>query len=151
MTGDAAFDARVRGAIVASIRDRGVIPTIAAAAAALQAPVADVDASFGRMAAAHEFIPRRGSNEIHAYDPFCAEATEFRVRSAGREWWAICGWDALGIPSALGEPGVIESSCPDCGSPLSIEVQGGIARAKEQIVLLVGVRAREFWKDIYFT
>jgi hypothetical protein len=101
----------------------------------------------------HVFIPRAGSHEIHAYNPFCAVATDFRVRAGGRDWWAICGWDALGVPPALGVHGEVMTDCGDqCGERLRITVgRGGDAYADDGAVLHVGVPARAFWEDIYFT
>jgi hypothetical protein len=149
---DAAFDGRVREAIATSIRRRGAVPTIAQVASDLGQDGSSVRASFDRMVAAHVFIPKRGSSEIYAYNPFCAERTDFRVWSDGREWWAICGWDALGIPAALGVAGTVESSCADCGERVIIHVdRDGTPSSSGGAVLHVGVRAVDFWKDIYFT
>ena len=149
---DEQFDRDVRKAIAESIRRRGVIPTIARVAADIESDEAAVKASFDRMSAAHVFIARPGSSEIYAYDPFCAERTEFRVRADGRAWWAICGWDALGIPPALGVAGTIETACADCGERVVVDIdRDGIATSASGAFLHVGVRAKEFWKDIYFT
>jgi len=152
MTDDAVFDGLVRQAIAASIRRRGVVPTIAQIASDMGAAPAAVDASFARMIAAHVFIPKRESREIYSYNPFCAEPTDFRVRSDGREWWALCGWDALGIPAALGAAGTVETSCADCGDRIVIDVdRDGTAVSNGGAVLNIGVRALDFWTDIYFT
>src|SRR5579859_2195619 len=87
------FDREVRAAIARLIRERGAVPTIGDVAGALRAELAAVDASFARMADAHVFIARKDSHEIYAYNPFCAEPSDFRVRADGRDWWGICGWD----------------------------------------------------------
>jgi hypothetical protein len=111
-----------------------------------------IDASFARLAEGRVFIARKGSHEIYAYNPFCADRTDFRVRSGGREWWAICGWDALGIAPALGTTGTVDAPCGDCREPIHIDVgPAGDATSPSGAVLQVGVPAREFWKDIYFT
>ena len=161
-----AFDLRVREAIVASIRGRGTVPTIAQTAADMGTEEPLVRASFDRMIAAHVFIPKRDSSEILSYNPFSVEKSDFRVRSGGREWWALCGWDALGIPAALGVAGRIESFCADCSEPIVIDVDRdgtpsanggapssrvGTPSSSSGIVMHVGVRALDFWKDIYFT
>jgi len=152
MNDDAAFDVDVREAIASAIRSRGAVPTIADVARDLSTDEAPVRASFDRMIATHVFIPKRGSSEILSYNPFCSEATDFRVRCMGREWFALCGWDALGIPAALGAGGRIVSSCADCGESIVIDVdRDGTATAAAGAVLNVGVRARAFWDDIYFT
>ncbi len=149
---DEAFDGRAREAIAASIRSRGLVPTIAQIASAMRADESSVRASFDRMIAAHVFIGRRDSSEILSYNPFSADKTDFRVRSGGREWWALCGWDALGIPAALGVAGRVESFCTDCGEPIVIDVdRDGTPSSNGLVVLHVGVRAVDFWKDIHFT
>ena len=104
MTEDVDFDRDVRNAIARSIREHGVIPTMHGVAVDLGREASDVDASFARMIAGHVFIPRDGSHEIQTYNPFCADPTTFRVAVGGRDWSAICGWDALGIPPLPGCP-----------------------------------------------
>jgi hypothetical protein len=149
---DAEDDREVRIAIARSIKTRGKIPTIAAVAADMGKDIASVEASFARMIEDHVFIPRKDSHEIYAYDPFCVGPTDFFVTAAGRVWFGICAWDAFGIPAALGEPGVIETHCADCGEPLVVEVDAdGGTDVQTWTVMQIGVRAIEFWKDIYFT
>jgi len=147
----ARLDSDVRAAIARSIHERGVIPTIAEIATVLHADAAVAEASIDRMAEAHVFIPRRGSHEIYAYNPFCTEPTDFSVHAAGRDWSAICGWDALGIPAALGTTGTVRTRCGDgCGEAITIEVGiGGIATG--EAVFHSGVPSRQSWEDIYFT
>jgi hypothetical protein len=149
---EAERDREVRIAIARSIKTKGRIPTIAAVANDLGQDVATVDASFARMIEGRVFIPKRGSNEIYAYNPFCAERTDYFVTAAGRIWFAICAWDALGIPAALGQDGVVETHCADCDESLVVEVDAnGATEVQTWTVMQVGVPAREFWKDIYFT
>jgi hypothetical protein len=149
---DADFDREVRIAIARSIKTRGKVPTIAAVAAELGKDIETVDASFARMIEGHVFIARRDSHEIFTYNPFCAEPTDFFVTAAGRVWFGICAWDALGIPAALGEAGVVETHCPDCDESLVVEVDAdGGTELQTWTVMQVGVPARDFWKDIYFT
>ena len=123
------FDHDLRAVIARSIREQGVIPTISEST----------------------LIPRRGSPEIYAYNPFCSEPTGFSVRAAGRDWSAICGWDALGIPPALGTSGTVRTPCGDgCGETITIEVGlGGVATG--DAVFHSGVPSRHGWDDIYFT
>lgn len=146
-------DVEVRGAIARHIRARAAIPKIAEIAEALETSRAVVEASFVRMIEGHVFIPQRGSHEIHAYDPFCVGPTDFRVDADGRRWWGICGWDALGIAPALGTTGTLVAPCgDDCSEDLVIEVGlQGAASSEGTPVLHVGVPARSFWDDIYFT
>lgn len=149
---EAALDTDVRVSIADAIRQRGAIPSIAEVSRELGRDLAVVDASFARLIERHVFTPRQGSHEIYAFHPFCVGPTEFRVQADKREWLAICGWDALGIAPALGTTGAVDTSCGDCGEPIHIDVgREGQATAPSDAVLLVGVPARDFWKDIYFT
>ena len=149
---DAEDDREVRIAIARSIKTRGRIPTIAAVAADLSWDIARVDASFARMIEGRVFRPRKDSHEIYAYNPFCIGPTDFFVTTGGRVWFAVDAWDALGIPAALGETGVIETHCADCGEELIVEVDpDGGTEVQTWIVMQVGVPARDFWKDIDLT
>jgi hypothetical protein len=149
---DAEFDREVRIAIARSIKTRGKVPTIAGVAADMTQDIAAVDESFARMIDGHVFLPRKDSHEIFTYNPFCAEPTDFFVTAGGRIWFGICAWDALGIPAALGEAGVVETHCADCNEPLVVEVDAnGATELQTWTVMQVGVPARDFWKDIYFT
>jgi len=149
---DAELDREVRIAIARSIKTRGKIPTIADVATDLGKSASDVDASFVRLIEGHVFIPRKDSHEIYAYDPFCVGPTDFFVTVGGRVWFGICAWDALGIPAALGEAGVVETHCADCGEELVVEVDAdGATDVQTWTVMQVGVRPPDFWKDIYFT
>ena len=87
-----------------------------------------------------------------AVSPFCAERTDFFVTAGGRVWFAIDAWDALGIPAALGESGMIETHCADCNASLAVEVDAdGGTEVQTWTVMQVGVPARDFWKDIDYT
>jgi len=146
------FDRGVRAAIARAIRERGVIPTMAEVALTLGRDGSEIEAAFLRMIDGRVFIPRRRSLEILAYNPFCSEQTNFAVTAANRTWWAICAWDALGVPPALGVPGTIDARCPDCTDQIWIEVGvEGRATAPEHTVMQVATPARDFWKNIYRT
>jgi len=55
--------------------------------------------------------------------PFSAAATPFRVRlSDGRERYACCATDALGMAPMVGEAVEIRSQCHHCGVPLSFSI-----------------------------
>lgn len=149
---EAEADREVRIAIARSIRTRGKIPTIASVAAELAMDIAAVDASFARMIEGRVFRPHKDSHEIYAYSPFCVGPTDFYVTTSGRVWFGIDAWDALGIPAAIGETGLIETHCADCGEELVVEVDAdGGTEVQTWNVMQLAVPARDFWKDIAFT
>ena len=54
----------------------------------------------------------------------------FRVHAAGKQYWGICIWDALGIAAALDQDARISAPCGDCGETLHLEIdQGTLVRA----------------------
>ena len=151
MIDSAAKDREVRIAIAAEIQGSGRIPTAADVAARLRITTAEVFEAFRRLFAARVLILDGVTGEILAFDPFSTGPTDFAVESAGREWWGICGWDALGIPAALRSDGTLRTSCGDCAEPLEIRVTSGAVAGPAGTVLQIGLPALEWWKDITFT
>ena len=146
------FDRDVRRTIAECIRDRGAVPRCAEVASRMAAADADVADALGRLAAARVLILRRGTTEILSFNPFAAGPTDFRVRSAGRDWWSLCAWDAFGVPAALGTDGVVQGACADiCGVPLEVRLAGDAVGALDGVVMQFALPAREWWKDIIFT
>jgi len=57
-------------------------------------------------------------------DPFAGAPTAFAVvLQDGRERYAVCAIDALGIPAMLAQPVTIRSRCYHCREPLELHVQ----------------------------
>jgi hypothetical protein len=83
-------------------------------------------------------------------NPFSAVPTAYRVKAAGRWWYANCAWDALGICAALDVDGRIETSCSDCGEQIALEV-GNRQVDDERLLFHCLVPARHWWDDIVFT
>ena len=64
----------------------------------------------------------RDGHVVLAY-PLSALPTPFVVVLAdGRERFACCAIDALGVAPLLGEPVGVRARCHDCGAPLALEV-----------------------------
>jgi alkylmercury lyase-like protein len=148
-----AFDRDVRITIAECIRERGAVPSLAEVAERVAAaPPDEVADAFGRLAAARVMILRPGTSEILSFNPFAAGPTDFRVRAGGRDWSALCAWDAFGIAAALKEDGVVLGHCADvCGVPLEVRLAGDAIGAMEGVVMQFALPARDWWKDIVFT
>lgn len=152
MTDPAAFDRDVRSTIAECIRERGVVPSLAEVTDRVAAPTADVADSFGRLAAARVMILRPGTTELLSFNPFAAGPTDFRVRSGGRDWSALCAWDAFGVAAALHDDGLVLGHCADaCGVPLEVRLAGDAIGALDGVVMQFALPARDWWKDIVFT
>jgi hypothetical protein len=111
---------------------------------------ADVRSGWSRLHEAHALVLAPGGEELRMASPFSAVPTAHRVRAAGRWWYANCAWDAFGICSALRSDGTVETSCPDCGEPIGVEVRDG-RPDDESLVFHCPVPAAQWWDDIVFT
>jgi hypothetical protein len=107
-----------------------------------------VEEAWRRLHDAHALVLQGG--EIRMANPFSATPTAYRVRAANRSWYANCAWDAFGICAALHVDGDIDTSCPDCGQPISVAVRD---EQPDDTTLLFHclVRAAAWWDDIVFT
>jgi Alkylmercury lyase len=71
---------------------------------------------------ARDLIYVQDGRVILAY-PWSGTPTAFAMRlSDGRERWACCAIDALGIAAMLGEPVQVRSRCHHCDEPLGLDV-----------------------------
>jgi hypothetical protein len=112
--------------------------------------LAEVMAGWERLHAEHALVLDRVTGEIRMANPFSAVPTAYTVHVGGRWWYGNCAWDAFGICAALHEDGVVETSCPDCGEALHIEVRN--QRPQERSLLFhCLVAAAHWWDDIVFT
>ena len=148
----AAFDRDVRITIAECIRERGAVPSLAEVADRVAAPSDLVADSFGRLAAARVMILRPGTTELLSFNPFAVGPTDFRVRSGGREWSALCAWDGFGVAAAVKDDGLVLGHCADvCGVPLEVRLAGDAVGALDGVVMQFALPARDWWKDIVFT
>ena len=74
--------------------------------------------------------------------PFSASPTPFVARApGGREWYACCAMDALGIAPMLDQPVQIRSRCHHCGMPLDFSAgPSGPGPDAQGIMLWIGKR-----------
>jgi hypothetical protein len=109
-----------------------------------------VQEGWRRLHGAHALVLNPATAEIRMANPFSAVATSYRVQADGRWWFANCAWDAFGICGALHLNGRIETSCPDCGEAIAIEVRDQHPES-EPLLFHCLLPARRWWDDIIFT
>jgi hypothetical protein len=143
-------DVALRNSTYGLLRDLGRAPEAKEVADATGLTVSNVRAGWRRLDDAHALVLEAPGDELRMLNPFSAVPTAYRVRAAGRTWFAPCGWDAFGICAALDSDGAIESSCPDCGEGIAIEVRGGRPDL-EGVLFHCLVPAAHWWDDIGFT
>jgi hypothetical protein len=110
----------------------------------------DVLAAWRRLHGAHALVLNPAPDELRMANPFSAVPTSYRVQARGRWWYANCAWDAFGVCAALHTDGRVETSCPDCGEPIAVEVRDE-RPDDESLVFQCLVPARDWWADIVFT
>ncbi len=143
------FDADVRRFVYDQLVTTCKASTVGETATALGASVAEMQASFQRLADGHVFILQT-DGEIMAANPFANVPTTFVVESNRRRWSAMCVWDALGIPAMLKVDAVINTSCGDCNDRIELRVQGGELQTVDPVVHFA-VPAKQWWNNIVFS
>jgi hypothetical protein len=142
-------DIDLRNATYRLFVELGRAPTLEETAAATGATTQEVEEGWRRLHDAHALLLDLSSSQIRMANPFSAVPTSFRVHAAGRDWYGNCAWDAFGICVLLGD-GRIETSCPDCGEEIRVEVRGN--RPDDGSLLFhCLVPAAHWWDDIVFT
>jgi len=134
----------------AQVVELGRVPTAAEVAAATHLAPTEVVAGWRRLHDQHALVLNAATDEIRMANPFSGVPTAYRVRAAGRWWYANCAWDAFGICAALDVDGQIETSCAGSGEPLSITVRAH-RPDDERLLFHCLVPAARWWDDIVFT
>jgi hypothetical protein len=130
--------------------DLGRAPTAVEVSEAAALPAAEIEAGWRRLHDAHALVLDPATTELRMANPFSAVPTAQRVHARGRWWHANCAWDAFGICAALQVDGRIETSCTDCGEPLTVDVHD--ERPDDETLLFhCLVPAAHWWDDIVFT
>ncbi len=109
-----------------------------------------VIAGWRRLHTEHALVLNPATDELRMLNPFSVVPTAYRVQAGGRWWYGNCAWDAVGICAALHADGRIETSCPDCGEALSVQVRDG-RPDDDSFLFHCLVPAAHWWDDIVFT
>jgi hypothetical protein len=127
----------------------GRAPTAHEAAQAAELSSTEVEGVWRDLHRQHELVLDPITSEIRMAIPFSAVPTAYRVQAAGRWWYGNCAWDAIGICAALHTDGRIETSCPDCGESIAVEVHNQHVD-DESLLFHSLVAAARWWDDIVF-
>lgn len=145
-----AADLDVRNSTYRLFVSAGRAPSVAEVAAETGRTTDDTLAAWQRLHDAHALVLDASGRHIKMANPFAANPTAYRVEAAGRWWYGNCAWDAFGICAALKTDGRIETSCPDCGEPITIVVRDQ-QPDDAQLLFHCLVPASNWWDDIAFT
>ena len=112
--------------------------------------VAPVLRAWDRLRKARVIVTSENGTSILMANPFSGVPTEHIFESAGVRYYANCGWDALGIPAALGRSGVVKSRCANSGEPLELDIGNDGPEPCDWLFHSL-VPAARWWDDIVFT
>jgi hypothetical protein len=116
---------RVRDTVYAAMLERGRPPTPAAVSVTLGVSPDVVTAALEQLHDRHALFLSPGTHKVRMAHPFSGVPTAFRVTAGGRQYWANCAWDALGIPAALHSDARIIARTGDRHEPLQLDVLAG--------------------------
>jgi uncharacterized protein YjhX (UPF0386 family) len=120
------FDTEVKLSLYRSIAETARIPSAEEVAKAAMASIEDVLSVFERLQQKRLLVSEPGDpGRIRMAPPFSGIKTSFLVAVAGKSYYANCVWDALGIPAALHQDGIVHGSDGHTGEPILLEVQDG--------------------------
>jgi hypothetical protein len=151
VTDTTVIDNDVRLHIYRWFLENGAPPSVADTARSLSMTEGDATAAYQRLADGRVIVLSPGTHDVLMAAPLSAVPTLYRVKpSGGREYFANCIWDAMGVFTMLGQDGDVDTTCPDCNEPLALHVRNG-ALVPSDAVVHFAVPAAEWWKDIVFT
>jgi Alkylmercury lyase len=128
----------------------GRAPTAEDVAPEVDLSAHEVESVWRQFHSMHALVLDPATDEIRMTNPFSAVPTPYRVHAADRWWYGNCAWDALGICAALHTDGRIETSYPDCGDQIAIEVRDQLVD-DDSLLFHCLVPASAWWDDIIFT
>lgn len=144
------MDLELRNETYRQVVVMGRVPSASEVGTATGRSEADVHEGWQRLHEAHALVLDATGQEIRMANPFAAVPTAYRVNAGGRWWYANCAWDAFGVCAALHLDGRIETSCADCGAPLTVDVRNE-QPDDESLLFHCLVPAVRWWDDIAFT
>ena len=144
------FDTQVKLAIYRHLAETGSRPSPAEVAERVGSDVASVLDAYPRLRAQRVLALEADGSSIRMAPPFSGVPTQHIVLVGGKQYYANCAWDALGVLAALHQPGEVHSRCEQSGEPLRLEV--GLEGPQPSTWLFhCLVPAAKWWDDIVFT
>lgn len=90
--------------------------------------------AYRRLHEQHALFLEPGGETIRMANPLSAVPTPYRVYADGRQLWANCAWDSLGIPAMLHVDARIEAVLAHSGQTATYAVERGTLRADGEAV-----------------
>ena len=144
------FDTTVKLTTYRTTAETGTPPSAGDVAARLGSDRAAVKEAFARLRAKRMLFLNPDGETIRMAPPFSGVATQHRVTVGGTDYYAPCAWDALGIPAALHQPGLVQSECAESREPLRLSVGLDGPETSSWLYHCL-VPAAQWWDDLVFT
>lgn len=148
MTADFALE--VRSALYRHIAATAAIPTLAEMAQQLGATRNAIRDAYGHLYRSRTLVLEDDGETIRMAPPFSGVPTQHVVLANGREYFANCSWDALGIPAALHTDADVRSRCEQSGEALHLRVRDANVEPAA-CTIHFAVPAAHWWDDIVYT
>jgi hypothetical protein len=144
------FDTQIKLSIYKIFAETGHRPSPADVAGHVGSDVASVLTVYQRLRAQRVLVIEADGSTIRMAPPFSGIPTQHIVIVGGKQYFANCAWDALGIPAALHKPGEVHSRCEQSGEPLRLEINLDGPKKSNWLFHCL-VPASKWWDDIVFT
>ena len=144
------YDTRVKLAIYHHFAETGRPPSPGDIARHVNSDVDQVLEAYSRLRNQRVLVLEEDGATIRMAPPFSGIPTQHRVEVSGKEYFANCAWDALGIPAALQAPGTVYSRCEASGDLLVLHVGLNGPEPSDWYFHCL-VPAAQWWQDIVFT
>ena len=106
--------------------------------------------AYKRLRAQRVLVLEADGSSIRMAPPFSGVPTQHVVTVGEVRYFANCAWDALGVPAALRQPGVVHSRCEQSNEPLRLTVGLEGPETSDWLFHCL-VPAARWWDDIVFT
>lgn len=144
------FETELKLALYRHTAEVSTPPSVAEMASATGRSEGEVVSAYRRLEADRVLVLEEDEVSIRMAPPFSGVETQHRVSVAGREYFANCAWDALGVVAALGADGMVSSRCEQSFEPIRLEVRDGTVGGSPCVVHYA-VPAAHWWDDIVHT
>jgi hypothetical protein len=144
------FDTQVKLAVYRHFAETGQRPSVETVTARVSADAERVRSAYVRLRAQRVLTLEADGSSIRMAPPFSGVPTQHVVLVDGKQYFANCAWDALGIPAALHQAGIVYSRCEQSGEPLRLAVNLEGPEASSWLFHCL-VPAAKWWDDIVFT
>ena len=140
----------VRAYVYQHFAETTLAPTVADIAAHFQLSDAEAIEVLDELHARHALFLEPGTHDIRIANPFSAVPTDFVVQAQGRDYYANCAWDALGIAAALHSDAVINATYAEDDAPITFTLRDGQVQHPSAVVHLL-VPFQHWYDDMVFT